>query len=71
MLVVLTDRQILPTQQVCQGCLLASNGGLPRWRQGHLGCGRRLRDTSPDAPELYECQMGFRLAYLASAEQTN
>ncbi|MBZ8182359.1 MAG: hypothetical protein SAL07_10310 [Oscillatoria sp. PMC 1051.18] len=68
MLVILADEQILSPQQVCQGCLMASQSGLPRWHQGKLGCGRALRlagceiDTRSKQPDLYECQMGFRLA---------
>jgi len=66
MLVVLTEEQILSPKQVCQNCLLADRRGLPRWRQGHLGCGQMLRRLSEQQPELYECQMGFRLAHLNS-----
>lgn len=32
MLVILMDNQILASQQVCQGCLLADQSGQPRWR---------------------------------------
>ena len=66
MLVVLMQEQVLTPQKVCCGCLLADQSGLPRWRQGKLGCGRALQEmTTPTAdqpPALYECQMGFRLA---------
>jgi hypothetical protein len=67
MLVVLLEEQILSPKQVCQNCLLADRSGLPRWRKGHLCCGHPLRSlTEQQQPELYECQMGFRLAHLNS-----
>lgn len=62
MLVILTDEQILSTQQVCQSCLLADRRGLPRWHQGKLSCGHCLSKAGSDRPALYECQMGFVLA---------
>lgn len=77
MLVILTDEQMLSPQQVCCNCLLADSKGLPRWRKGKLGCGlaissRRSRESPKSdredceghtkLPELYECQMGFRVA---------
>ncbi|MEC4983961.1 MAG: hypothetical protein SAJ37_11145 [Oscillatoria sp. PMC 1068.18] len=73
MLVILTDKQILSPQQVCRGCLMASQNGLPRWHQGKLSCGRALQLAGCESdsrsfsarspqPNLYECQMGFRLA---------
>lgn len=62
MLVILTDGQILPTQPVCQNCLLADRQGLPRWHQGKLGCGRTLEPSGNSQPALFECQMGFTLA---------
>lgn len=65
MLVILTEEQVLSPQHVCQTCLLADQKGLPRWRQGQLGCGHLLRKLNDDQqPELYECQMGFRVAHL-------
>ncbi|PSF37618.1 hypothetical protein C7H19_08670 [Aphanothece hegewaldii CCALA 016] len=67
MLVILADEQILSTQQVCQGCLLATHQGLPRWYQGKLRCGRMLEEAKQFLPQnsqptLYECKMGFRVA---------
>ncbi len=71
MLVILTEEQILAPQKVCCGCLLANKSGLPRWDHGKLGCGRVMRDLGlggansedcAELAELYECQMGFRLA---------
>jgi hypothetical protein len=61
MLVILTDEQIISTQQVCSGCLLANRQGTPRWNKGKLGCGHSLA-TSGERANLYECQMGFLLA---------
>ncbi|MCU0534654.1 MAG: hypothetical protein MUD14_12240 [Hydrococcus sp. Prado102] len=62
MLVILTDEQIISTQQVCSGCLLANSHGLPRWNRGKLGCGHSLGKGNSDRANLYECQMGFVLA---------
>ena len=62
MLVILTDEHILSTQKVCQGCLLADSQGSPRWRQGKLGCGHSLHKQGNKQADLYECQMGFRVA---------
>ena len=68
MLVILTEEQILSTQQVCPGCLLADRGGFPRWRQGKLGCGYYLTKPVENRPALYQCQMGFRIANIDYSE---
>lgn len=62
MFVVITDEQLLSAQRVCQGCLLADNSGLPRWRGGKLGCGHSLAKSQQNQPTIYECQMGFHIA---------
>ena len=62
MLVILTDTQLLSTQKVCPGCLMANRQGQPRWRQGKLHCGRLLEKRVDGQPDQYECQMGFRVA---------
>ena len=62
MLVILMEEQILSPACVCQTCLLADRSGQPRWRQGKLGCGHVVRKLSPQQPEQYECEMGFRVA---------
>lgn len=78
MLVILTDEQVLSPQNICRGCLLADSQGLPRWRNGKLGCcaaspNRSSPGSYPVNPhaatctqvgclESYECQMGFRVA---------
>lgn len=62
MWVILMDEQLLSTQNVCQGCLMANRHGQPRWRQGRLGCGRLLEKLAEGQPDQYECQMGFRVA---------
>lgn len=80
MLVVITEKQILSPQQVCCDCLLASQKGLPRWHEGKLGCGRNQINQGNNLPkspknsnsqqavsEVYECQMGFRLANVESS----
>lgn len=68
MLVILTDRQILSTKQVCDGCLMADSRGLPRWRQGKLCCGHLVETFKNDAgitcserAKVYQCQMGFQV----------
>ena len=61
MVIILTDENILSSQQVCQSCLLADSQGSPRWRQGRLCCGHSLRQGENKQANLYECQMGFRV----------
>ena len=62
MLVVITDEQLLSAHQICHGCLLADNAGLPRWREGKLGCGQLMCKSEHNQPTVYQCQMGFRIA---------
>lgn len=65
MLVIITDEQLLSPKQVCQTCLMASRGGLPRWQQGKLNCARAVIDNSSEnQAAVYECQMGFRVAHI-------
>ncbi|WP_330202532.1 hypothetical protein [Cyanobacterium sp. Dongsha4] len=61
MLVILQKEQILNTDTICQTCLWANQQGSPRWQGGKLGCGHCLGTSEPKQPQLYECQMGFRL----------
>ena len=62
MLVILIENQLIPPHTVCQSCLLADQGGQPRWRGGKLRCGRAIHKLTEQHPEQYECQMGFRVA---------
>lgn len=64
MLVILMNEQILSPQAVCQGCLMATQQGEPRWQSGRLLCGRSssLPERGSDRPNQYECQMGFKVA---------
>lgn len=62
MLVIMMDEQLLPPRQVCQTCLLADQSGQPRWNQGQLRCGQAIRKLAANQPDLYQCQMGFRIA---------
>ncbi|NET31619.1 MAG: hypothetical protein F6K19_06415 [Cyanothece sp. SIO1E1] len=64
MLVILMENQLLPPEQVCQGCLLANQRGQPRWEHGELRCGRTLSKFTESQPDQYECQMGFRIINL-------
>lgn len=60
MVVLLTQDQVLSTQQVCQFCMFASQAGEPRWRDGHLACGRLKRQPT-QASSQQQCPMGFRV----------
>lgn len=62
MLVILTESQILPPQRVCQGCLLADQGGQPRSLNGKPTCAYALNNLATQQATQYECHMGFRLA---------
>ena len=62
MLVVVMDNQLVSPESICHSCLMADRAGQPRWRNGSLSCGRALSQTSPEQPQQYECQMGFRIA---------
>ena len=62
MLVMLIEDQLITPHQVCQTCLMADQGGEPRWRSGQLRCGHRLPKISEEQPEQFECQMGFKIA---------
>ena len=65
MLVILTEGQVLSTDQVCQGCLMADRSGAPRVRHGVLKCGRAIKNGfGEQATPTYQCQMGFRLAQI-------
>jgi hypothetical protein len=64
MLVILTEGQVLPTEQVCQGCLMADRSGSPRMRHGELKCGSSIQSACSEHIPTYQCQMGFRLAQL-------
>lgn len=64
MLVVLLDDQVIPSDSVCCGCLMANHRGQPRLRDGKLGCAQLL-ESSATLPQ-YQCQMGFRLANIKS-----
>ncbi|MCM1982297.1 hypothetical protein [Lyngbya confervoides] len=71
MLVILTKNQVLSTDTVCQGCLLADQRGHPRWQNGHLCCGQQVPREASDAKKRtdsclqYRCQMGFRVAQIS------
>ncbi len=67
MLVVLLDDQVILPTSVCTSCLMASQSGQPRWRDGELCCGQRLGLESAKSPAQYRCQMGFRLAQIDSS----
>ncbi|OKH14584.1 hypothetical protein [[Limnothrix rosea] IAM M-220] len=66
MLVILTEGQVLPTDQVCQGCLMADQSGAPRLRHGVLKCGRAIQNGMGEQAQTYQCQMGFRLAQVSA-----
>ncbi|MBD1850452.1 hypothetical protein [Leptolyngbya sp. FACHB-711] len=62
MLVILMENQLVSPQQVCPTCLMADQGGQPRWQQGKLRCGWAVGKQEQGQPNQYECQMGFRIA---------
>lgn len=62
MLVILMDDRIVAPQQVCQTCLMADRSGQPRWRRGQLCCGSPVGKLAESQQDMYECQMGFRIA---------
>ncbi len=62
MLVILNLEQVISPSQVCQGCVLATSSGSPRWHHGKLGCGHSLGQGDKGQPAVFECQMGFKLA---------
>ncbi|MGL5509228.1 MAG: hypothetical protein ACRDB1_06390 [Microcoleaceae cyanobacterium] len=62
MLVMFIENQLITPHQVCQTCLMADQGGEPRWQSGQLRCGHRLPKISEEQPEQFECQMGFKIA---------
>ena len=64
MLVILTEEQVLSTDQVCQGCLMADQSGAPRVRHGKLQCARAVHNVLTEQVPTYQCQMGFRLAQI-------
>ncbi|MEO0539644.1 MAG: hypothetical protein AAFZ80_02140 [Cyanobacteria bacterium P01_A01_bin.105] len=76
MFVLMTDEQVIASDVVCRGCLMANQQGQPRWQDGQLLCGRPLRPNPtqpvthalPGTPSSrhYECHMGFRLAQVQS-----
>ena len=68
MLVILTEGQVLSTEQVCQGCLMADQSGAPRMRHGKLKCGRAIHNSLTGQAPTYQCQMGFRLAQVNSEQ---
>lgn len=61
MLVIIIEDQLLLPHQICTTCLLADQGGQPRWEQGQLRCGQAIASLSKQLPQEYECQMGFRI----------
>ena len=55
MLVILMENQLIASQRVCQGCLLADQGGQPRWKSGQLSCGHPVPKLTDTQPDQYEC----------------
>ncbi len=64
MLVIFTNEQIMPPEKICGGCLLASSDGLPRWHQSKLSCGKSVGQFPDSGSDIYECEMGFKIANL-------
>lgn len=62
MLVILTEEQVIGCEKVCTGCVLADRTGSPRWSRGKLSCGHLVGKSEENQLNLYQCQMGFRIA---------
>ena len=63
-LIMATSDRLIPIQQVCQHCLMASQAGEPRWENGQLRCGHAIvieAMESSQQPDQFECEMGFRV----------
>ncbi len=71
MVVIISDEQILSARQVCQNCLMADRGGLPRWRYGKLYCGTLVHKSAQKQATVYECQMGFRVTKFHSSPENS
>lgn len=65
MLVIMMENQLLSPAKICCNCPMASQSGLPRWRQGQLRCGRPVGNALAQGPTQYECTMGFKIAELS------
>jgi hypothetical protein len=61
MLVMVLDDQIITPRVVCQSCLLADQGGQPRWSENHLRCGKAVGQHTEQLPDQYQCTMGFQV----------
>ncbi len=70
MLVILTQNHILPSQSVCQSCLLADRQGQPRWQEGQLRCGAPVCSGSDGSCQQFRCQMGFFLVHVSDLPAT-
>ncbi|MCI3280594.1 hypothetical protein L5470_06320 [Synechococcus sp. PCC 6717] len=70
MLVILTQNHILPSQSVCQSCLLADRHGQPRWQEGQLRCGAPVCGSSERGCQQFRCQMGFHLVQVSDLPAT-
>ena len=65
MLVIIVNDRLIPVQQVCQNCVMASRDGQPRWDRGQLRCGQAIAPLMPQQPEQFDCQMGFRVVQVS------
>ncbi len=67
MVVLLTDREVLSTGQVCRQCLYANTEGEPRIHDGKVTCGRGLQAPAPPTKSPC-CPMGFRVVDMPNSE---
>ncbi|MFM2313686.1 MAG: hypothetical protein RLZZ04_2962 [Cyanobacteriota bacterium] len=65
MIVMIVDQQILSPKQVCQNCLMSDQSGLPRWRDSKLGCSKLPPQQTSRQAQVYQCQMGFNVAWVS------
>ena len=65
MLVMIVGDRLVPVQQVCQNCVMASRDGQPRWDSGQLRCGQAIVSSKPQQPDQFDCEMGFRVVQVS------
>ena len=65
MLVMVVGDRLVPVQQVCQSCVMASRDGQPRWDSGKLRCGHAIVPVMPQQPNQFDCEMGFRVVQVS------
>ncbi len=68
MLVVVMEDQLLSPHQICATCLLANEGGQPRWEHGKLRCGQAITNLSQQIPNNTSVRWASALLKLSREE---